>query len=94
MIAPSARPKLASKAMLRRDKQTGKDVLLYPEKGLVLNATGAAILRLCTGERDYQSIVLELSASFGESAPAALEGEVESFLRTLAERGLVEGLEP
>ena len=93
-MSPSARPRLAKKAMLRRDKQTGKDVLLYPEKGLVLNPTGAAILKLCDGERSFDAIVAALHENFGDSAPVDLEQEVDRFLRSLGERGLVEGLEP
>ena len=38
------RPRLAAKTKLRLDPKTGKYILLYPEKGLLLNPTGAAIL--------------------------------------------------
>ncbi|MGC4089888.1 MAG: pyrroloquinoline quinone biosynthesis protein PqqE [Polyangiaceae bacterium] len=57
MIDPSARPKLASKAKLRLDPKTNKQVLLYPEKGLELNATGGAIVSLCNGELSFAEIV-------------------------------------
>ncbi len=45
------KPKLALKTKLRLDPKSGKYILLYPEKGLLLNPTGAAILQRCDGER-------------------------------------------
>ena len=94
MIAASARPKLASKAKLRLDPKTQKQVLLYPEKGLELNATGAAIVGLCTGEHSFDEIVSRLRQQFSEGDASALEAHVAAFLTTLAERGLIEGLTP
>lgn len=92
MIAEGSKPKLASKARLRLDKQTGQRVLLYPEKGLVLNPTGARILELCTGERSFGEIVAALRADYTAGASEQLEAEVETFLQSLAQRGLIEGL--
>ena len=92
MIANGSRPRLAKKAMLRVDKKTGKKVLLYPEKGLVLNATGAAILELCDGVRTLDAIKAALAATFDAAPAEGLERETEAFLSALAERGLVEGL--
>ncbi|MDQ2644419.1 MAG: pyrroloquinoline quinone biosynthesis peptide chaperone PqqD [Myxococcota bacterium] len=92
MIERDARPKLASKARLRLDKQTGQQVLLYPEKGLVLNSTGAKILSLCTGERRFEEILEALRVDYTQGPVEALEAHVEAFLRSLEQRGLVEGL--
>lgn len=94
MISASARPRLASKAKLRLDKKTGQQVLLYPEKGLLLNSTGAAILALCDGERSLRQIAEGLQASYATATVEALERDVQAFLTSLAERGLLEGLEP
>ncbi|HET9932327.1 MAG TPA: pyrroloquinoline quinone biosynthesis peptide chaperone PqqD [Polyangiaceae bacterium] len=93
MIAPSARPKLAQKVKLRLDPKTRKHVLVYPEKGLELNATGGAIASLCTGEFTFEQIVQRLKEQFQQGDTAALEAHVSAFLSALAERGLVEGLE-
>jgi coenzyme PQQ biosynthesis protein PqqD len=92
VIERDARPKLASKARLRLDKQTGQQVLLYPEKGLVLNSTGAKILSLCTGERRFEEILEALRVDYTQGPVEALEAHVEAFLRSLEQRGLVEGL--
>ena len=83
------KPKLAPKTKLRLDPKTGKYVLLYPEKGLLLNATGAAILKRCTGELALSAIVAELAVEFpGDSG--ALEAEVLAFVQGLLDRGLVQ----
>jgi pyrroloquinoline quinone biosynthesis protein D len=89
VIARSAFPKLADKARLRLDKKTNQHVLLYPEKGLVLNRTGAAILQLCTGENSVEQIIERLQREHGEAPPAVIENEVLTFLDTLVGRGLV-----
>jgi len=83
------KPKLASKAKLRLDAKTGKYILLYPEKGLLLNATGAAILKLCTGEHTLENIIAALASEF-QSEPAALEAEVLTFVQGLLDRGLLQ----
>ena len=92
MIAAEARPKLAPKARLRVDPLTGQTLLLYPERGLALNATGAEILGLCDGERCVREIIDLLAARHG--ANDALAGEVQAFLQGLADRNLLRGLEP
>ena len=85
----SARPKLATRARLRLDRKTGEYVLLYPEKGLLLNASSAAIAKRCTGEHTVSEIVLELAQEFSEPDPKRLEREVLELLSALAERGLI-----
>ena len=62
MIAPTSRPRLAPKARIRFDRRGQQYMLLYPEKGLALNATAAAIVTLCTGEHTVEAIVEQLAA--------------------------------
>jgi coenzyme PQQ biosynthesis protein PqqD len=85
----SLRPKLAPKTKLRLDPKTGKYILLYPEKGLLLNPTGAAILKLCTGEHTLAAIIEALALEF-ESKPEVLGGEVCAFVQGLLDRGLIQ----
>ena len=92
MISPDARPKIASKARLRYDRKTDRTMLLYPEKGLVLNPTAAEIAKLCTGEHSVAGIVSQLASRYGKGA-AEIEGEVMKFLSALAERGLLQETE-
>lgn len=89
MISADTRPRIASKARLRYDRKTGRTMLLYPEKGLVLNPTAAEIAKLCTGEHSVAAIVAQLAARYGKDA-AAIESEVMKFLAALAERSLLE----
>jgi len=77
MISATTRPRLATKARLRFDRKSTRYMLLYPEKGLVLNPTSADILKLCTGDK------------YGKDAPE-VEQEVVGFLRAMADRGLVQ----
>lgn len=89
MISPEARPRLASKARLRFDRQTARYLLLYPEKGLELNPTAADIVRLCTGEHTLQEMVERLADKYTAQPRTALEHETQTFLAALADRGLV-----
>ena len=86
-----SRPLLASKARLRFDRKSSRYMLLYPERGLVLNPTAADVLQRCTGDRTVDSIVEELAQKYGHEPPA-VEREVMSFLTALAERQLIEDL--
>jgi len=89
LITLDARPTLSPKARLRVDKKTGQKVLLYPEKGLLLNATGARILELCDGERTVAGIVEVLVSEHTAGAPDTISSEVTAFLQRLFDTGLV-----
>jgi pyrroloquinoline quinone biosynthesis protein D len=83
------KPKLAPKTKLRLDPKTGKYILLYPEKGLLLNPTGAAILKLCTGEQTLSAIIATLALEF-QSDTEKVQAEVVTFVQGLLDRGLVQ----
>jgi pyrroloquinoline quinone biosynthesis protein D len=83
------KPKLAPKSKLRLDPKTGKYILLYPEKGLLLNPTGAAILQLCDGEHSLSAIIAALAAEFQSDADV-LRVEVLAFVQGLLDRGLLQ----
>ena len=78
-VSADSRPQLARKARLRTDRLSGETLLLYPEHGLVLNPSAAAILRLCDG-RSVRDIAAELTAPLDD---------ILDFLATLSDRGLV-----
>jgi len=90
MIDASSRPRLAQKARLRFDRKTSRYMLLYPERGLVLNSTAADVIERCTGERTVSSIVDELAQKYDQQTPDAVEREVMEFLQAMADRGLVQ----
>jgi pyrroloquinoline quinone biosynthesis protein D len=88
-ISRDSRLKLAAKARLRYDRKSERHMLLYPERGLVLNATGSDVVQLCTGEHTVGAIVDQLAAKYGKDTPT-VEREVMTFLTALTERGLVQ----
>jgi pyrroloquinoline quinone biosynthesis protein D len=79
------RPVLARHARYRWDELRQQHQLVYPEGVLVLNETGAAIVRQCDG-RTIDELVAGLRAQFDEGDPAA---DVCAFLGRLSEKGLV-----
>ena len=82
----TARPRLASHTRLTFDEARQKYVLLTPETVSVLNGTGAAVLRLCDGQRTLAEIMAELRGRY-DSVP---EHEVGRFLGLLAAHRCVE----
>lgn len=89
ILRRTSRPRLVSKARLRLDTITGRYLLIYPEHGLELGDTAAAILQACQGNRDVVDIVRELMDRYPSTDPRTLEHEVLEFLETMAARGLV-----
>ena len=90
MISTESRPRLAAKARLRYDRRSERYLLLYPERGLVLNPTALDTLRLCTGELTVGAIIEQLVARYATQPREVIEREVLAFLGGMAERGLVE----
>ena len=89
MTALPERPRLAPKARLQFDRHEGRHVLLYPEKGLFLSETSAAIVELCTGEHRMSEIVDTLARAYPGTPRARIERDVVDFLTSLFERGLL-----
>ena len=78
-------PLLARGVRYRWDEVRKQPQLLYPEGVLVLNESGAAIVKLCDG-RSVQEIKSELKKSFPDSE---LSSDVDQFLVRLAQKGLI-----
>lgn len=88
-IEPSFSPKLAKKARLRFDRHSGKHMIVYPERGLALNDSAAAIARRCDGTRTIGAIAIELAAEAGAER-SGVERDVLAFVEMLAEKGLLD----
>jgi coenzyme PQQ biosynthesis protein PqqD len=80
-------PKLARKARLRFDRHSGKHMIVYPERGLVLNDSAVEIAKRCDGTRSVAVIVDELTAAFGAGT---IEQDVVAFVEDLRKKGLLE----
>ncbi len=89
MISTDSRPRLVAKARLRFDRKSERYMLLYPERGLVLNPTAADIVQLCTGEHTVAVIVERLVEKYATQPRAVIEREVTEFLGAMTDRGLV-----
>ncbi|GEM_PF-1203453 len=83
---PASRPRLAPGVRLAFDPARRRHVLLTPETVTVLNDTGAAILRLCDGERTVAAILAELRGRYDGVA----DDEVRLFLAAMLARRRVE----
>jgi pyrroloquinoline quinone biosynthesis protein D len=88
-VPVAGRPRLGRGVKLRFDRTRERHVLLLPETVVVLNATGAAILELCDGQRSVAEIVAALRERYGDVP----EGEVVAYLAELVRRRRVEVLE-
>jgi coenzyme PQQ biosynthesis protein PqqD len=89
-ISPLARPRLASKVRLRFDRHAQRHMLIYPERGMVLNESAAAIAELCTGEHTLAAIVERLLEARPGATREELARDVQAFLEQLAARALIQ----
>jgi pyrroloquinoline quinone biosynthesis protein D len=87
-LSLESRPVLARKARLRYEEVRQANLLLLPERVVKLNPTGAAILRLCDGQRTVREIVQELESQFEQTG---LESDVLEFLSNVSAQGWVDG---
>jgi pyrroloquinoline quinone biosynthesis protein D len=81
-----ARPRLAKHVRLRYDAARSQYALLSPETIYVINASGAAILELCDGERTIAQIQEELGRTYDQVA----EGDVRRFVAALVAKHSME----
>ena len=79
-------PALSRSVMLRHDRVRGTDLLLMPERVVVLRGSAGAVLRLCDGRREVAAIVAELAERFPGASVAT---EVPEFLGRLREEGWI-----
>ncbi|MFJ1608047.1 pyrroloquinoline quinone biosynthesis peptide chaperone PqqD [Streptomyces sp. NPDC088253] len=78
------RPVLARHVMLRHHPVRATDLLLMPERVVMLRGHAGNVVRLCDGGREVPEIVAELAERF-PGAPVA--DEVPRFLSALHEEG-------
>jgi len=79
------RPLLVRHARYRWDALRQQHQVVFPEGVLVLNESGAAIVRLCDG-RSRDDLIAALRTEFADGDPAA---DVDAFLGRLSEKGLL-----
>jgi pyrroloquinoline quinone biosynthesis protein D len=82
-------PRLVRRARLRFDRHDARTMILYPERGLVLNESAAAVAQLCDGTRSIDEIVATLAMERG-IPPETIERDVLRFVAMLRAKGLLE----
>jgi coenzyme PQQ biosynthesis protein PqqD len=87
-LSGASKPRLAAKVRLRWDRHAQQHLLLYPERGLALNASAAAILELCDGNATVDEIARRLAERAG-SAVDVIAADVLAFVEAMRQRGLV-----
>lgn len=85
------RLQVAKRARLRYDQTRDAQVLLLPERVVMLSESAAEILALCDGSRTLQEIVDELGARYPD---AELEADVNDFLGEALSRRWLEVTTP
>jgi coenzyme PQQ biosynthesis protein PqqD len=85
-------PKLARKARLVFDRHSNSHMLVYPERGLALNESAAAIAKRCDGTRTVSQIIEEIAIEAGvpNAERASLEKDIVELVDQLAQKGLLE----
>jgi pyrroloquinoline quinone biosynthesis protein D len=86
-------PKLAKKARLQWDPHEQKYLLLYPERGLLLNEAAGAVVLLCDGRNDASRIADIVAARFAMFERDAVLSGIKSFFERLDALGLLERAE-
>lgn len=86
-------PRLAPYARLRWDHRGDCFMLLYPERGLVLNDAAYAALSLCNGQRRTHEVALILARRFAVDDIDAVIASLNGFLGRLGKLGVVESVE-
>jgi pyrroloquinoline quinone biosynthesis protein D len=89
MLSRADTPRLAAKVRLRFDRHSGQHLLLYPERGMQLDAHAAEILQLCDGSRSIAAVAAELAQRHHHPV-GAIEADLLVFLQQLQDRCLIE----
>jgi pyrroloquinoline quinone biosynthesis protein D len=82
-------PRLARRARLRFDRHEARTMILYPERGLLLNESAAAVAELCDGTRTVAEIVATIAIERGV-ARETIERDICRFIAMLRAKGLLE----
>ena len=88
-IADDARPRLPRGVRLVHNEAQGGWVLLAPERVFKADAIAAEVVKRCTGEATFATIIDDLAKTF--SAPRErVAADVTVLLRGLADKRLLE----
>ncbi|MFI6875666.1 pyrroloquinoline quinone biosynthesis peptide chaperone PqqD [Streptomyces sp. NPDC050400] len=87
MTATDWRPALPSGGLLRTDAARGQEVLLLPERVVVLHGSARRVLELCDGQRTVDDITTQLTQQHPGRARAE---DIAHFLTRLHAQGCLQ----
>jgi len=85
-----AGPRLVARARLKWDRVGNRHLLLYPERGIALSESAAAILKLCDGDHSVDAIVEEMARTHTGADPEIVRRDVLALLEAMSKRGLID----
>src|SRR5690242_11519999 len=88
-ITDESKPRLPRGVRLTHNEAQGGWVLLAPERIFKADAIAVEILKRCTGEATFASIVDDLAAAY-KAPRERIAGDVANLLRGLADKKLLE----
>jgi len=88
-VTPAAIPSLPRGVRLHHDRLRGAEVLLGPERALMLDPVGAAVLAEVDGRRSVGAIAAVLARRY-DAPEDAIRADIAEFLGDLADRRLVD----
>ena len=87
-VTQNSIPKLRRGILRKFDAARGQNVLLGPEKVILLDDIGNAIVECCDGQASVSQIAQTLAESY-ETELAQVEPDVLEFVQELQDKGLV-----
>jgi pyrroloquinoline quinone biosynthesis protein D len=81
--------RLPTGVRLKRDEVRNRHVLLAPERALVMDPIGIAVLGEVDGVKSVQQVVNALAQTYAAD-PAVIGKDVSAFLAELADRRMLE----
>lgn len=83
-------PRLSTRARLKWDRVGNRHLLLYPERGIALSESAAAILKLCDGDHSVDAIVEEMVRTHTAADAELVRRDVVALLEAMGRRGLID----
>jgi len=88
-LTPESRPQLAAKVRLRLDQKSQGFFMLFPERGILLNAVAGEIIKRCDGRNTVTIIVDHLMQIYDDQPRQIIENETLNLLQQFYARGLI-----
>ena len=89
MVSPASQPRLPRHVKMRHDGARDVWTILAPERVYTPNAIAVAVLQLCDGARNVESIAGELARTYDADQREILE-DVVPMLQDLSDKGVIE----